>query len=460
LIACSIYFVALCFLIYKTALFGILKDEILNRKFYLSAFIVKCTGVFFFWLVYVKFYGGLNYSDTGNFFRDAKIIHSISQWDVGEFLKVIFGFQNEGEETELFKRFTSRADSWNQAPGEILYNDNRILIKLHALICFISFGNYFVHALFSCLVAFIGINWIYTTFKFLFPGKEIYLFLCWLVFPGLWFWSSGILKESLALFFMGLLLISLKRIVLDQQFRMKNWFMLLIGIIICFFFKQYVILPLLFCSLLFFIITSRENLKRKSLIFLSALLLIAIMGNFSLNLLFNRNLLSILEERQRVFKDVAKGGIFLQDQDRWIRLPYNYDLVNIDSSGTKPLVTIKKNASFVYLDYAKWPDSSYCASNTDTTRQLSIQFILPEARSTIQIPSLDDSWFSLLKVLPSAVYISILKPFFFDSRNVLDHMTSFENLLIIASILILLVKGRAGPLINWIVYFCTICLII
>ena len=188
-----IYCLLICFLIYRNGFFGVLKDKSLNRTFYLSAFLIKLSGLAAFFIVYMKMYGTVEHFDTDHYFNDSKVIYSVAQWDFAEFVKLMFGFQDDAQDGELFTKFIRYTSVWDENKDELLYNDNRLMLRFNALIHFISFNNYFVHALFGVLLSFIGINWIYKTFKFLFPGKEVWLFAVWLIFPGLWFWSSALL---------------------------------------------------------------------------------------------------------------------------------------------------------------------------------------------------------------------------------------------------------------------------
>ncbi len=124
-----------------------------------------------------------------------------------------------------------------------------------------------LYALFSAVISLIGINWCYKAFKFLFKGKEVLLFLCWLIFPGLLFWTSGLFKEAPTLFIMGLLLISLKRILIDKDLRIKNMIFIVVTIIVSFLLKPFILVPVLLFSVVFFSIYAVKVIKIKSLVY-------------------------------------------------------------------------------------------------------------------------------------------------------------------------------------------------
>jgi len=82
-----------------------------------------------------------------------------------------------------------------------------------------------------------------------------------------------------------------------------------------------------------------------------------------------------------------------------------------------------------------------CNCNTDTTSVYQLLYVIPKANSTLKPPVLIKDWISFFKALPFAMYITTLKPFFFDARNTMDLITSFENLLILLSLLWFVYNG-------------------
>lgn len=464
MIVFAVYFLLLVFLIYKNQFFGILQDDVLNKRFYLTAFTVKVSGLLFFYLVYTKLYGTVLYSDTYDYYRDSKVIYSIAQWDLGEFFKVMFGLQDDGPETQLFQNYLRLTSVWDESKDELLYNDNRLMLRFHALVHFISFGNYYVHALVCSFMGFLGINWIYKSFKQLFKGKEILLFSVWLLFPGLWFWSSSFLKEGPALFCMGMLCVSFYRIIALNQINIKNVLMFSIVIVLSFLFKQYVMLPLCFFTLLFFIIQFR--VKPKSLTGVIYFLLIT--GSFvTMNILVkavkDKTIVEALAERQHTFLDMSEGGLFLLDSTKFVRLPYDTTLIrsvgkiNSDTS----IVTIRKGANYMYWEHSHQKDTLYCKGNDDTNSVYKLFYVIKKAKATLPMQLQDGSLASFLKATPYALYITIAKPLFMDARNNMDIMTSFENIFILTAIfLALFFTLRFKFYSPWLWYFISIILVV
>jgi len=458
------YFLLLVFLIYKNQFFGILRDEALNKRFYLFAFFIKISGLLLFHFVYTKLYGTVLYSDTYDYYRDSKVIHSIAQWDIGEFLKVIFGLQDDGPSTKLFQDYLGRTTVWDESKEELLYNDNRLMLRFHALIHFISFGNYYVHALVCSFLGFIGINWIYKSFKHLFVGKELLLFSVWLLFPGLWFWSSAFLKEGPALFCMGMLSLSFYRVIGMNQINFRNVLMFCMAIVLSFLFKQYVMIPLCLFSLLFYSIVFKVKPKVSAGLIYSVLIASAfLLLNFSLKSIKGKTIIEVVAERQRAFLDMSEGGLFLLDSTKFVRLPYDTTLVNAVSrvANDTAYVTIKPGAKFMYWEHSHQKDTLICESNKDTLSVYKLFYAIKKAKATLPVPLQNGSLPEFLRAIPNAIYITIAKPMFYDARNLMDIMTSFENVLILATLVLMLLFGfRYKFSSHWIWYFLSIVLVV
>lgn len=464
MIAFVVYTLIILFLIYRNGFFGVLKDNTLNNSFFVSAFIIKLAGLAVFYLVYMKLYGRVDYSDTAHYFHDSKTIHSIAGWNFTEFMKLMFGFQDDGPDTELFRKFLKYTSVWDEDQDELLYNDNRLMLRFNALIHFISFNSYYVHALLSCLLSLIGITYIYKTFKFLFAGKEVYFMSVWILFPGLWFWSAGLFKEGPALFCMGILLFYLKKTLVEMDYRGLNILILSLFIVVSFSFKQYVLLPLMIFSVIYFVVYYKFSfIKQKALIYLFALLLLGGAGSFVLKQIHGKSVPEVLAARQRLFLDMSDGGIFLLDTVKFVRLPYDTNKIvrtrYIDKE--EKYARMKAGAKYMYWEHTHQQDTLYCNNNTDTVTEYREYYTVPKAKATLPVKQIEGTYFSLTKAIPLLLYFTLGKPFFFDARNIIDMVASFENILIALALIILVYcgfkNGGVGP---WTVYLLSMVFIV
>lgn len=449
------------FLIYRNNFFGLFKDKVINSKIFTILFLLKALAIPAFYLVYKKLYGGVEKFDAGKFYSDAIVLNNFAKHDLVGYLKVVFGLQDESPGTDFFDNYLVNTTNWdNGRLKDFLYNDNRIVIRVHSLIHFIAFNSYYVHALFSCFISFIGITFIYKTVKEFFIGKEIYVLLILCLLPALWFYTGAVLKEGLAIFVLGCMLYQIKKLFSGQSTVLSICtliFMLFISLLL----KPYLLFFAAIYFTLFFVLYYSKKIKHKTVVLISSLILVFISLN-SLSIAFKkRSLLEAAITHQRVFADASKGGIFLLDSVKFVRLEFDSTLVK--KVVNKPeYFTIKKNAPYIYWEHTHQQDTLFNASNIDTATQYKLVYQLPKSGSNI---NLDPNSTNIFSVSASYLYYSLFHPLFFNSKSMLQHLASLENLFIILSLLIVfygIIRNKKDnfPAITFVVFTLLLCLLI
>lgn len=437
------------------------KDEIINSRTFSILFFLKALAVPAFYLVYKKMYGGLERFDAGKFYTDAATINSYAYSEPIGYLKLFFGFQNEIPGTNLYDNFLAHTTQWdNGRLKEYLYNDNRVVIRVHSFLHFFTFNSYHVHALFSCFLSFIGITYLYKAIKDLFAGKELFVLIILCFLPALWFYTGALLKEALLIFILGSALYLFKQYFLRKR---KWWFLILIPFLffISLLLKPY-ILVFAFCVFaLFFRLYYSKKIQLKTVAFLSILILLIISINLISITLTHKSLLSAALKQQRMFADASKGGIFLLDDVKFVRLDFDTSLVK-KVNNNDSLFTIKKNASYIYWEHTHQEDTLFSKKNTDTITHYKLVYQLPKSGSNINF---DANSKNVLVVGASCLYYSMFYPFFFNSKSLLQHLASFENLLILLSLIVIVlgfIKNKKDnfPVIMFSVFALLLCLLI
>jgi len=369
-----------------------------------------------------------------------------------EYLKMLVGLQDDSQGSFFFKTCIDTTYNWDNGPvKDFLYNDNRIVIRIHSLLHFIAFGSYFVHALFSCFFSFIGLFFIYRAFREYFQGKEKVFFLILCLFPTLWLYTGGLLKEGLTILFLGLILFSLKKL-LQERIQIKNILLFIPLLFISLLLKPYI----LFYALLFFglfQLISRTSLKFKSLIFIGSLISTVILVNFAAIAIKKKSLLQAAYQREKEFMDLSTGGIFLLDSVKFVRVPYDTNLV--ERVFNKPdSYRIKKGVHYTYWEHTHQQDTLYCAYNTNSASTYSLVYILPKAGSTINVIQ-GSSNFPV--IIARSFYYTMLHPFFYNAKSAMQLFASFENLFLIVCVIIsfiglLISKSEKLPAIAFILF--------
>ena len=438
-----IYFALILILIYKTNFFGIIKDSDISPKTFTLLFFLKALAIPIFYIVYQRFYGGINNFDSGNFYRNAKTVNEFASTNFLEYLKMMFGLQDDNEGSYVYNTCLIYTNNWDNGQiRDFFYNDNRIVIRIHSLIHFIAFNSYFVHALFNCFLSFIGIVYLYKALKQFFVNKYIWVLLILCFFPTLWFYTGAVLKEGLTLFFLGCGIYQLNKIGL-KEYKLTSILFLLFIIFMAFLLKPYVLLFSFMCFVLFFKIYYSEKINNKLLVYLIIILVGIISTNVLSLLVKNRSLYTVAMARQRVFADASTGGIFLKNSKKFIRL--NYDTSLVKKVPAMPNVyTIKLNVPFKYCELSHIQDTLMCYANKDTLTQYDLDFKIAKSGSNFKLPN------SFLKLSMYSFYYTLAYPLFFNTKNSLQFIASLENVVIILSLLIVcvgLIKSKKNKFI-------------
>lgn len=195
------YILLFVFLIAKIQFFRI---KNIPKYWIVIAFLIKIAAGFILTYIYTYYYTDRSLADIYKYFDDSKILFSATENSYLDYLKMLSGI---GDYTAYFKEnYYGKMQNWYREYGSILYNDSHTIIRFNALLHIFSFGIFHVHTVIMCFLSFLGLFCIFKLFKF--SNNLIYIkaiCIIYFCFPSLVFWSSGVLKESLLLFALGLI---------------------------------------------------------------------------------------------------------------------------------------------------------------------------------------------------------------------------------------------------------------
>jgi len=109
------------------------------------------------------------------------------------------------------KHYYSQMNHWMRPFGSNYYNDTHIMIRLNAFMRFFSLGHFHVHNVFMNMISLVGIMALYRSFRKVKGIDQTLLFFGVALLPSILFWSSGVLKEGMIIFSLGLLFLSINR---------------------------------------------------------------------------------------------------------------------------------------------------------------------------------------------------------------------------------------------------------
>lgn len=189
----------------------------ITAKHFIWGFTVKLIGAIGIGLVYEYYY---RFGDTFGYYRAGKFFSEIIKRDSREFMNVMLWGNHEYFSVKAYEFGFS---SWYAfSPATVA------TARLCALINFISFQLYLPTALFFALFSFSGLWKLYRVFTELFPSlqKELAIFI--LFMPSLFFWGSGIMKDTITIGALGWLTYACYNLFIKKTKRLSS---ILIGAI-------------------------------------------------------------------------------------------------------------------------------------------------------------------------------------------------------------------------------------
>jgi hypothetical protein len=253
------------------------------------------------YFVYTYYYTDRKTADIFKYFDDAKYLYeNVYKISPIQFWKIIFGIQNQS--TEIHNLLV-KTNYWFKPFTSNVFNDNTTIIRFNAVIYLFFFFFYHVHTLVLSMLSFIGLTSIFRIYSEKFSTRKTELIIACFLIPSLLFWGSGVLKESILLFGIGVFLFAFTRLIYTKNKSLYIGIIVLtIGLLAIT--KTYVLI-LLIPSIFSWILSHYTKTKKVGLVFILfniGLMIIAFnVGKIDARLDF----LSDLKYKQKDFINVA-----------------------------------------------------------------------------------------------------------------------------------------------------------
>ncbi len=268
------------------------------------AFIIKIAAGFALYFIYRYYYTNRASADIFKYFDDGKIMASAFYSHPVDYLKMLFGIQND---TPYFTHtYYNQMNNWFRVYDSNLFSDSHLIIRFNALMMLFSFGYYHVHTIISCFLSFIGLTAMFKFFIEYAPKAKYGLFLSIFLIPSVVFWGSGVLKEGLIFFSIGLLLFYSNHFF--ERFSFFKIIVISFSILILLYTKIYVLI-ILFPLMIIFKSMRLESQGYKNIGFVygGVLLITGTIGYLALTLLTHYDVLAMLAQKQHDFFVLAKS---------------------------------------------------------------------------------------------------------------------------------------------------------
>jgi hypothetical protein len=428
LILPTAYFLALGYLILKCKVFNL---DGIPKYWVLAGFALKCLAGFSLTWVYTYYYTDRSTADIYKYFDDAKVMVSAIEKNPIDFLKMMFGIANDNAYFD--HAYYDKMNHWYRHYSAY-YNDNHTIIRFNALVMLFSCEIFAVHTLVICFLSTLGLVGIYRFFMDENKSSNRIFFILLFISPSLLFWGSGVLKEGLVIFGLGLLVWHIKKLI-QQPPTFWNLAITFFSVVILAATKYYVLACILpgilgmWIGKIYF-----QKYLNHILIFcyVVAIFVFFCIGKIVPNISPPED----LAHKQRDFINLAKGGAYLELSDKSTTNFWQTDTIYIPPKEYKHLRKTPNGYDISEIKsiqcYAKGRFSGAVAINYEA-RNTKVRMLLDNGitQSQIEIPKLDGGFLSYLKALPVALTNAIFQPLW-PAKNPFYALAFLENMLYLA----------------------------
>jgi len=336
------YFIIFCLIISNVAFF---KENQIPKSWFIVIFGLKILVSVFLTFLYTKYYTNRDTADIFKYFDDSKIMFDAIKTSPTDYFKMLIGFDN----THLNSTYYQHFENWVRPGTKDLFSDTHIIIRFNAFVHLFSFGHIHVHNVFINFISLIGLTTIYKAFKPFLRKKEKILFYLLFLIPSILFWGSGLLKESIIFFSLGLFFLNLFR--LTNQFKIIYLLYILLAILLIVYTKFYLIVALSI-PVLGYLLNNYFSLKKPIFGYLISFTLFIITITISPLISEELNFIKQIAVKQQDFSrfiliEGATSGFLIPELSDGISL-----LINIPSALLNTLIRPflwECNALFVWL---------------------------------------------------------------------------------------------------------------
>jgi hypothetical protein len=273
----------------------------ISSKLLIVLFVLKFGAGLFLTTIYTHHYKERREADIFKYFDDSAPMFAALPKKPIDFVKMITGIGTDN--SYFFNTYFIHMNNWDRVYDSNIYNDSHTIIRLNAVFRIFSFNVFHIHTLMFCFLAFIGSVAYFKAFKHLFSNtSHLFLIACFLL-PSVLLWTSGILKESILIFTLGMIFLAIKKIT-QQKTSTSNLVLIVVCLFLMIYIKFYVLLSFLPAIIGYLI---AKKLNHHAVVVYTVTLFLAILGGFYSNQLTGSvDLVEVLVDKQKDFIRLAE----------------------------------------------------------------------------------------------------------------------------------------------------------
>ena len=327
--------------------------DAVTLKYFLPGLFVKIVGAVALGLIYQFYYGG---GDTFNFFHDSTLIWEAFQENPFTGLELILA---DNQFHQGLYQYTSQMHFY---ADPYTYH----VVRMSALLGLFTFHTYTLVAILFALLSFTGMWAMFKVFYSLYPHLHRRIALAVLFMPSVFFWGSGLMKDTITLGALGWLFHGFYFGAIKRRSLAINGVTAFLCILIIKAIKVYILLCFLPAAFLWIFLEYRARIKSRTMRVLSLPIVILLAVPLSY-----QAILKITEENKR------------------------YQLENI-------------------------------ANTTQVTAKWLEQMGTLQSGSVYTLGEFDGTWSGMIAKAPQASLVALYRPFLWEARNPVMLLSALE----------------------------------
>lgn len=205
-------------------------------KTFIAAFWLRMAGAIGYALLIQYYYG---YGDSFGYYQGGSVISRMMQQDLSS-VKYLFA---SGKDVAAAAKAMGFGDD---VPVSMPNDANSFIMKIAALLSYVTFNKYLLISVFFAFFSFIGIWKLFFVFYNLNKKAHVKLLAFFvLFFPSLWFWGSGLLKEPICVGCLGIVVYLFYKNFIEKRFSFFEIILSILLLIILTFVKGYITIILI-----------------------------------------------------------------------------------------------------------------------------------------------------------------------------------------------------------------------
>lgn len=295
-IVSTCYALLITWVIYRAPFF---KVEGLKSTHLSLVFLLKVLAGITLYLIYTYYYTDRSKADIYRFYDDSAALYQLLFTHPKEFFTNLLGLSSDFSSGG---KYAHLMNNWQLPYNNPMYNDNRIVIRFHAILRIISFGSFNAHTVFFSFFSFTGLFLITKTFYQFIRDWKSEIFIGTQLIPSVMFWTSGCLKESILMLGMGIFIYSIFN---EKKIRWYLRGLLIIASILLILLTKFYILAALLPATIGYFISQKFKPNWQPMVFILTIVFLGLLAAFSHYIIPQINFLEILAFKQNNFVNLA-----------------------------------------------------------------------------------------------------------------------------------------------------------